>query len=374
MGLETWKAGDLAALHELAALLPEYHSLRYPDFVDHYYGASESCRLFLLRDDSGRILSCAGVEKLPLSTPDGPKTLAIGTNYHAFQPGAGAFLFLHWFRSGDLGALYGGSPDARNLVLNQKAFALAELAGLKTLQTNHAYADSPSESTWRRVAKSLLRHSPFRTRVDERSRRMLERGPVRIEAVPESRFSSDMLLPASGFAVRLNPSCEWLNWRYATDLSFVKYRLFRIVADQQPAGFVVLNEQPHRVLVAQADGPDAWTLSQGICAALAQSCRQSRRRTGVLLTSSQPAVLTAFREFGFQEHRGGRVLALGARRLPAWASNGSQWLIHEDWGDNGLRPPFLGSHRITAMTPAASSTGIQSKAMPGEGTSSSRAA
>jgi|GEM_PF-1088786 len=374
MGLETWKAGDQATLHDLAALLPEYHSLRYPDFVEHYYGTSESCRLFLLRDDAGRILSCAGVEKLSLSTPDGPKTLAIGTNYHAFQSGAGAFLFLHWFRSGDLGALYGGSADARNLVLNQKAFALTELAGLKTLQINHAYADSPSESTWRRTAKSILRYSPFKTRIDRRAGEMLQRGSISVEAIPERAFTADMLVTESSFAVRLSPSVETLNWRYATDLNFVKYRLFRIVADGQPAGFVVLNEQPHRMLVAHCDSPDAWTLSQGIFAALAQACRGTRRSCGVLLSSSHPVTQSAFREFGFREHRGGRALALGARRMPAWSSDGSQWLINEDWGDNGLRPPFLGSHRITTRTPAVSSTGIQPEVITGSGSSSSRAA
>lgn len=345
MQINSYSSGDHATLAKLCAELPPYHNLCYPDFVDYYYGSTNWCRLWMMQDESEKVFGVVGVEKMPFSTPDGPVELGFGSNFYAFQSGAGAFLFLHWARECDYGIQFGGSEDARRLVDHQK---WARLTGIQTLQINAAWAEPPGESSWRLAAKRLLRHSPLRTRIDRTAADMIRRGGLGIEAVPEPRFTADMLPDSSPYPVRFAPRPDYLNWRYATDLDFARYHIFRLTLDGESCGFVVLNEQPHRVLVAHADATDAWVLSQGIFAALAQVCTGRMRGCGVLAVSSCPVVQEALTAAGFRVRSKARDIAIGApRKQPTFTTDTSQWLINFDWGDNGLRAPFLGQSRLS---------------------------
>ena len=345
MQINQYTSGDHSTLSRLCAELPEYHNLCYPEFVDYYYASTDWCRLWLMQDDDEKVFGVVGVEKIPFTTPDGPTSLGFGSNFYAFQSGAGAFLFLHWARECDFGIQFGGSADAKRLVDHQK---WTRLSGIQTLQINAAWAEPPGESGWRLMAKRLLRHSPLRTRIDHRVGEMLRRGGHRVEAVPERNFTADMLSFESSYAVRFTPDAEYLNWRYATDLEFVRYRIFRLTQNGESCGFVVLNEQPHRVLVAHADATDSLTLSQGIFAALAQVCAGAMRGCGVLAVSSCPVVQAALIAAGFKARSKSRDIAIGGlRKQPGFTSDTSQWLINFDWGDNGLRAPFLGQSRLS---------------------------
>ena len=170
-------------------------------------------------------------------------------------------------------------------------------------------------------------------------------GSVRVEE--QAVFTPDLFPATSPFEFRMLPDCDYLNWRYQTGLDFVRYRLFRIVRGSMTAGFVVLNEQPHRVLVAHADADDSLTLARGIVAALALSSTGSRRRQGVVLTAADDTLRSTFRQLGFRERTNARPFVIGSLiRKPDWPDDTSRWLVNFDWCDNGVRPPFLGQQPV----------------------------
>jgi hypothetical protein len=182
---------------------------------------------------------------------------------------------------------------------------------------------------------------------------MLQRGGLNIEAVPETAVTADMLPDSSQFAFRFRPTLEHLAWRYDTTLSFVRYRIFRIVHNGNSTGYVILNEQPGRTIVAQCDATDRWILAQGIFAALNQACRGGRSFCGVALTSSCEIMKPALEEFGFRRRPNLRPLAAGSlARTPEFGNYTGNWLVNFDWGDNGLRAPFLGQPQIETTTQA----------------------
>lgn len=49
-----------------------------------------------------------------------------------------------------------------------------------------------------------------------------------------------MLPGHSPFTFRFAPRVEYLNWRYNLSLSFVRYRLFRILAGARSIGYIIL--------------------------------------------------------------------------------------------------------------------------------------
>jgi hypothetical protein len=334
-----YQAGDHQTLQQVCEQLPPVHGLRYADFVDHYYAASTNCRLYLMRDDADRCIGCVGVEKMPFDTPSGRVTVGFGSNYHAFESGAGGILFLHWVRQCGLGLNFGGSPDAHKIIDHQK---WTRYAGIETLHLNAAYAQSPGDAFWKRTAKTLLAASPLRTNIELRAAAVLSEARSRIEVIPESQATPDLLDFESPFDVRFAPDADYLNWRYATNLSFAKYHLLRIVADGTTAGYVVLNEQPNRVLIAHCDAASPEILAHGIIASLGTVCSGRLSGTGVVATTSHPVVKQTLLNFGFKPRRHSRGLAIGGLgKQPPFPEDTSNWLINEDWGDNGLRAPFL---------------------------------
>jgi hypothetical protein len=334
-----YQAGDHQTLQRLCEQLPPMHGLRYPDFVDHYYAASDHCHLYLMQDDSGRPLGCVGIERMPFETPSGRVTVGFGSNYHAFESGAGGILFLHWVRQCGLGLNFGGSPDAHRIIDHQK---WTRYAGIETLHLNAAYAQSPGDAIWKRTAKALLAAAPLRTNIERRAAAVLSEVRRRVEVIPESRATPDLISLNSPFDVRFAPNADYLNWRYATDLSYAKYHLLRIVADGESAGYVILNEQPNRVLIAHCDATSPEILANGIVATLGTVCSGRLNGTGVVATTSHPVLKQTLLDFGFKPRRQSRGLAIGGLgRQSPFPEDTSNWLISEDWGDNGLRAPFL---------------------------------
>lgn len=348
MKIVQYRTGDTELLRQTARQLPLYHGLRYPSFVDHYYGEPDRAVLLLMLNDEERVIGTLGYENMEFDTPAGSKTLALGSNFHAFESGAGGLLFLHWVKACDFGFVWGGNENTHRVVRHQK---WNRYSGIDTFQLNASFAEVPGEPWWRQIAKTALRHSPGRTRIDRRCHEVLRAGHRDIQAVPEEKFSQDLLPTISDYALRFRPSVQHLEWRFNTSLDFVRYRLFRIVADGESAGYVILNEQAGRTIVAQCDANDRWTLTQGIFAALASACSGRRAGCGVVLTSACEIMKPALQEFGFRRRPDLRPLVIGGLgRMPEFGSHTGNWLINFDWGDNGLRAPFLGQPQIETDT------------------------
>ena len=327
----------------LIALVEPYHGLRYAKFVDHFYAGNEWCRLNMLVNDADDILGVLVQENVPFSVPGGRTiTLGFGSNFRAFQPGAGGVLFLNWLKQCHFGLVFGGSRDTHQLLAPQR---WTTYRGVSQFELNAAFADAPGEAWWRAAAKSLLRSSPLRRPVDELVDQLQQGGSVHVEE--QAVFTSDLFPETSPFEFRMLPNRDYLNWRYQTGLSFVCYRLFRIVRGAKTAGFVVLNEQQHRVLVAHADADDSLTLARGIVAALAVSSTGSRRKQGVVLTAADDTLRETFRQLGFRERANARPFVIGSLiHKPDWREDTSRWLVNFDWCDNGVRPPFLGQRPV----------------------------
>ncbi len=121
----------------------------------------------------------------------------------------------------------------------------------------------------------------------------------------------------------------------------MRYRIWRIVRGHHTAGYVVLNEQRHRVIVAQADADDELTLARGVVAAISASSTGRRRKQGVVLTAADETLKSIYRSLGFKVRIGARPFVIGSLlRKPNWPEDTSRWNVNFDWCDNGLRPPF----------------------------------
>jgi len=340
MGIVTYQRGDHALLKRVARPLHRYHPLRYTDFVDHYYGESEHCRLFILIDKHDEVLGSLGLQRMNFSIGGKNVTLGASSNFHAFQSGAGGLLFLHWIKNCDLGLVFGGSPSVHAILRHQK-WTWHE--GIEQLQINRAYSLEPGQSWWKSLAKRALMNLPPKTRISERVKKMLRDGLDLSDVVEETRFSDDMIPGQSPFAVRFAPDVPFLNWRFNTELPHVRYRLFRILRPGGTAGYVVVNQQQSRLIVAHCDAEDPILLTQGIFAALARVCVGKRRGQGILLASSHELMKESFRRFGFRNHPGKRPLVSGGlKNRTVMPAKTKEWLVNLDWADNGLRAPFLG--------------------------------
>lgn len=323
MRLTTYTPADFAALREAAVRMGPEVSLNHRPFVDWYYTTNEACHLHLVREGDDRVVGTIGVEVMPFEANAQPVTMGFASNFHALQHGVGGILFMKWMKSSPLGAVFGGSPDTHRIIQGQK---WTYFSGVDIYQLNRPYAAQAGEAAWRRTAKWALRTVQPKVRLDAR------RIPVSVRE--ESDYSPDLLPHSSPFALRFNPTVEYLRWRYDTRLSFVRYRLFRI----EDVGYVILNETPGRVIVAQCDGNDAEALAHGVTRAVAEVCTTPRE---VLLASSHPVMQRVFTGYGFRR-TAERPFALGSLRKPIDITHDtSTWLVSFDWTDNGLRVPFL---------------------------------
>jgi hypothetical protein len=313
-------------------------SLCHRPFVDYYYTGNPWCCLYLLRQDGGAIAGTLGIDRMQFAAGKQLRTLAFATNYHAAQPGAGGYLYLHWLKSSDVGLVFGGSADTHKIIRQQR---WTYFPGVKTYVLNRPYRPSPRESLWRRWAKVILANVP---RASVAARALLLPGEVveRISVEEEGCLTEDMLPATSPFSFRFAPSLEYANWRYRTGLSFVHYRVFRVRTVGRTSGYVILNESPEKVIVAHCDGEEPAAVAYGVLLSLQAVMGRDTRVREVVLTSSHPEMQRVYRRFGFRASRTDGSLAVGSRRGPVdLPADTSHWLVNFDWGDNGLRAPFL---------------------------------
>jgi hypothetical protein len=325
------------ALAAAAASFGKNSALAHRPFVDYYYTTRPWSRLYLLEGESGEIEGTLGIDEMRFEASGRELKLGFGNNFNALKPGAGGYLFLQWMKSTNAGIVFGGSPHTHKITRSRH---WSYTPAVPTYVLNPDYATSSDDPTWRVAAKAVLRRVR-RRRLGRFANRVT--AAVREEiAVREERDYATALLPQqSPFPFRFAPPLDYLSWRYDTRLTFVRYRLFRILRRGTPAGYVVIQDSARRLIVSHCDGSDAETLAQGVLLALLSVGENDAEPRAVLLTSLHEAMQAIYEAFGFCR-AGVRPLAIGTLKggldLPA---NTQHFLVNLDWGDNGLRSPFL---------------------------------
>lgn len=307
-------------------------------FVDYYYTSQDWCKLLLALDKNNRIVGTIGVDRMRFESESGEMSLGFGSNYYSFKPGVGAFLFMQRMKLCPLGLVFPGGEDTHKVI---KSLGWTYFPEIANYYLNWSYPALSGEPLWRKAAKAFLRHSS-RRKIGSYAPQLLEASRAEVSVHPERSFSSDLLPQKSPFTFRFAPGLAYLNWRYNTELPFVRYRLFRIKVRQITVGYVVINEKPDCIYVAQCDGVDPVTLAYGVMTSIVEVGKQDRHPRTVMLTSSHTQMQALYREFGFRTGKSGRRFAVGGyKQVVTLSPDTSGWLINYDWGDNGLCSPFL---------------------------------
>jgi hypothetical protein len=313
-------------------------SLAHQPFVDYYYATGDWCKLYLFLGSADTVLGTLGVEQMRFEAGSRALTLSIGSNYHSVQPGAGGFLFMQWLKSNPIGVVIGGSTDTHRIV---SRLGWSYFRGVKTLVIKAAYTPYDGEARWRHVAKRMLRHWP---RPGIRKCASMFRAEVKagVSVQEEHEYDKSLLPQSSPFAFRFAPSLEYLMWRYNMDLSFVRYRLYRILDRRSTAGYVIISDSPDRVAVAQCDAGDPVILASGVLLSILEVTRNDEKAREVLLASSHLGMVRTYSRAGFHVSKADRPFVLGSLQQKIDLSRDtSNWLVNVGWGDNDLVPPFL---------------------------------
>ena len=316
-------------------------TLGHRPFVDHYYTGQPFCTLYLAYDDSGQVIGSLGVERARFRYHSAPLELAFGSNFHARTSGVGGFLFRRWMKSCTYGIAIGGSEDSHRIFRDLR---WTYFSGLGLYYLDRSFAPGPGAPLWERAARlaarQLWRAGQLRIHAISRRGRIARHIRDTLSIAEENAFSADLLPARSPFVFRFTPTLDHLAWRYATDLSFVRYRLFRIQLFGETIGYAILNDAPHRITVAHCDGSSAEMLAYGILLCVLAVLRGKRRE--VRLLSCHPDMDRVYERFGFRRTGRAPPVVIGSLGRPVDIDpDTSGWMIHYDWGDNGLRRPFL---------------------------------
>ena len=312
--------------------------LAHRPFVDHYYATKDWCRLYLYVTDDGNILATYGLERMRFEYNRCELTMGFGENFYSVQPGAGGVLFVHGHRICPIGLVYGGSASTHRLI---RARHWMYYSGIRVYTLNDDYAVRTGEGVFRKLVKSVAREVT-RSRVSKYESRIPAVVLKQISVREEKEYTRDLLVLDSPFALRFTPTLDYLEWRYNTSLSFARYRLFRILQRGRTAGYTVINESPAKLIIAHCDGMDPEALAYGVLLSILEVARQDFHPRCVVLTSCHPHMQNIYEQFGFAMQHPERSFCVGTLEGPVnIAQDTSSWLVNYDWGDNGLRPPFL---------------------------------
>jgi hypothetical protein len=327
-------------LQDAVSRLQGMINLSHRPFVDYYYATKASCKLFLWRADDGRVLGTLGREVMPFVYQARPISIRVGSNWYSLQRGVGKELvqFSGRLNLASVGLMFTGSEDSVNILQH---YDYVFVAGIKAYSMNSDMLAQPGEPKWKSQARKVRRL--VRRPVSKLASHLSPEETSGVTVREEHAYTEDLLPRSSPFIFRFAPSAEYLAWRYNLSLSFVRYRLFRVVCRGASIGYVILNESPERLVVAQCDGEDPGALAHGVLLSLAELERESSAIRAVYLTCSDPQMQTVFERAGLKG-RGGADLPFAFRR-DQWpfetSLDASSWLVNYDWGDNGLRSPFL---------------------------------
>ncbi len=347
MRIEPYRPTHYDQLARAARAFDQSNSLSHRPFVDHYFTGQEWCRLYLAQDSEGAVLATQGLEHMPFVIDGRPVQVTFTSNFHSLRPGAGAVLFLKLVESCPLALVLGGTEDTHR-ILRRRAWSY--FTGVRLYVLNRQYEVHDSDPRWRRLAKNMMDRA-VRVMLPSFASRVPSDIRARLTVREEADYREDMLPEQSPFPVRFAPPVEYLRWRYGIGLSFVRYRVFTILDRGRQIGFVVLNDHPDRLIVAHSDGEHASLLAYGTVLAVMEASAHDRRPRSAALLSSHPTMQRIFEQLGFRALGQPRQLALGGRgeALPQ-GPDASGWLVNLDWGDNGLRAPFLDQHVMAGST------------------------
>jgi hypothetical protein len=320
--------------------VPHAGSLHHQPFVDYYYADNDWCRLYMAMLADGTLAAIIGIEKLICEHRGATVEIGVASNFTTIKPGPSApMLFLNWMRTYQYGCVHGGTADVHAIVKRQN---WTYVPGVRVYQLNARYLPTKRDEGVRRVAKSVLRAVMGRTDARTLGDQAVARSGRTIRVEEERAVAADML-PAPGvFAFRLAAPLAHLNWRYATGLSFVRYRVFRILEGGTTRGYAIINDKPDWIMLAHADASDAEAMALGSLLALGKVAADGDPRRIVIAAASHPRMQAILKEAGFDPDDHDRDFAVGCKAGPTdWPLDTSNWSVHFDWTDNGLRTPFL---------------------------------
>lgn len=312
--------------------------LRIEPYVRHYYLSNPACRLMLMLDGDGQIAATLGSEKIRLRIGSETFDAAVLSSTFSLLPGAFPLLFMHWMKSAEVGLAFPGNALLQDMFARQKRWVA--IPGLRRYWLNWSYPVLPDDPAWKSLAKPLAR---WARRVDASGfeRRLRGIAPAGLALREERRFDSGMTpRAATAFGFRVEPDADFLDWRFDSDLDYVRYRIFRIERGARSCGCIVIAEWPHCLLVSHADCDDVHTLSCAILLAIARLNQGEHRHRKVLLSSMHSGMQQWLSRYGFEPEprdTAFHVAAFGNRALPQCAQD--DWLVNLDIGDAG---PVLG--------------------------------
>lgn len=338
MCMKIYTPDQFLALREFVDRLGLRLGLAHRPFVDYYYASRNWCKLYLNVDEREGITGTYGLESLRFEYHRREMKIGFGSNTYAIKAGAAIYLFFFADDSCPVRLTHGGSANSQSIV---RSMGWTYYSGIKVYVLNKTYQALPGDNWVRKAGKSVAR-KVGRSKIARYASRIPQEITHKISIREEQLFGADLLPTESPFTFRLAPTVEYLNWRYNPQLSFVRYRVFRILKGGQTAGYVVLNESPEQLIVAQCDASDVRTLAYGVLLSIIEAGRGDQGPRSVLLTCSNPVMQAIYEQFGFQAEPEDRPFFIGTLNGPSdIATDTSNWLINFDWGDNGLRPPFL---------------------------------
>lgn len=328
------------ALQTIAKSIGPHCNLGYRPFVDYYYASSDWCKLFMMLADDGNAIATIGLEKMPFQYDTQKIIIGFGSNFHSLRSGLGAYLFLYWQKSCSVGLVYGGSEETHKIIRRQE---WCFFNGARSYELNKLYPAYPGQPKWRVAAKWVLRHTGRKKRVSEYASRIPVDVAAKLSVREERNFTPDLLPRCSPFRFRFAPTPDYLNWRYNPCLSFVHYRLFRILERGKTIGYVILNDSRERILVAHCDGEDPGTLAYGVLLSVLETGHKDTEPRIVSLVTSHPGMQKIYERFGFKKSGTDFPFALGSLAAKVRIHpDTSNWLVNLDWGDNCLLGPFTG--------------------------------
>jgi hypothetical protein len=335
------------ALQRFVARVGLRLSLAHAPFVNYYYAEQDWCRLYLAIGPDERIVATYGLEIARFEYNHNPITMGLSSNFYSIQAGAGLFLFGCASQWCPVRLIFGGTTDTQKMFRDLK---WKYYEGMRIYVLNRSYDAYPGDS-WVRVAGKSLAQRLARRRLSHFASRLPFEVCGQVSVREQQSFSEDLLPVRSPFTFRFAPSLDYLTWRYNPSLPFVRYRLFRILNNEQTAGYVVINERPDKIIVAHCDGTDARILAYGVLRAIMEVGRADRLPRSVILASCHRTMQEIYLRFGFRPEPEPRPFYIGtvdgSVQIDGDTSN---WLVNFDWGDNGLRAPFLDQHETVEST------------------------
>lgn len=326
-------------LQEMVSRLPVSVNLAHRPFVDYYYATRSWSKLYLYLSESGRVLGSLGRECMPFEHKGHEITMRNGSNWFSLQRGVGGELLKFSGRGSpnSIGFMLLASQEAVNVF---RHYGWIQVPGIMGFFLNGCSL-YPWDCWWKAAANSAVRRFS-RNKLSSFTSRIQSNGNAGLTVTEEYSYSADLLPGHSPFGFRFAPTVEYLDWRYNLSLSFVRYRLFRISSGSESIGYVILNESPQQIIVAQCDAKDAIALAYGILLAIAKVGSKDRKLRTMFLSCCHSEMRRVFEHFGFHAWlRSDLPCAFHGLTADFDLAETSKWLMNYDWSDNGLQGPFL---------------------------------